>query len=225
MGTENFTEKAPCIDIATGRLLLKYATKEESARAKDELWVQFKTSYKEGHCTKCKSWHLFDLSGLGLTGNQRLTYRQTHHRSPIGNLRGQEKCAFCKSSDGVPKTIFKDLIRAQQVIDSLTEPLGYPLWAYMCPHGNGVHLTKNMHKQSIGSVAQKFITQTTYEIVEVKAPPKAVAFTSPTLASSPLKKSYTEEKKIVCQFCGYKLNQDPKLLCAFCGKAGPYETV
>ncbi len=30
MGIENFTEKAPCIDIATGRLLLKYATKEES---------------------------------------------------------------------------------------------------------------------------------------------------------------------------------------------------
>lgn len=109
MGTENFTEKAPCIDIATGRLLLKYATKEESARAKDELWVQFKTSYKEGHCTECKSWHLFDLSGLGLTGNQRLTYRQTHHRSPIGNRRGQENALFAKALTGFQKQFSKTL--------------------------------------------------------------------------------------------------------------------
>ena len=234
MDIKKSTEKVPCIEVSTSLLFLKYETKDEVLRVKDELWTKSKASYKERLCTDCNSWHLFDIFGHGLTGNQRLTYRQTHHREPIGDHRGREKCSFCKSTSGKSKTIFENLLEAQQVIDSLTEPLEYPLWAYKCPHGHGIHLTKKAHEQSIGLVSQKGVTRTTYEIVEVRPSAQVLASVKPPIfnrsennqsdsISSPAKVS-SEMTRIVCQSCGYKLNRDPRLKCAYCGQPGPYDT-
>lgn len=224
----------PCIEVSTSLLFLKYETKDEVLRIKDELWTKSKASYKERLCTGCNSWHLFDDFGRGLTGNQRLTYRQTHHRELIGDHRGRGKCSFCKGTSGKSKTIFENLLEAQQVIDSLTERLEYPLWAYKCPHGHGTHLTKKAQEQSIGLISQKGVTRTTYEIVEVRTPAQILAPVNPPthnrieknksdFISSPAKVS-TEMGRIVCQSCGYKLNRDPLLKCAFCGQPGPYDT-
>jgi len=216
--------KIPCIDISTGLLLLKYDSKDEATFEKNEQWSILKVSWNERFCAECQSWHLFDAQGLGRTGNQRLTYRQTRLRVQVGNLKGKRKCASCISSHGGAKTIFTDLKEAQSVIDSLTVLLEQPLWAYKCPQGPGIHLTKNAHLQSIGLVQQKYSVETEYKIVEVNRPLKiSASVPKPNLEASNLHAKRTT--RIVCESCGYKGNQDATLKCAWCEKLGPYATI
>jgi hypothetical protein len=216
--------KIPCIDISTSLLYLSFKSEDNALLAKNEFWAKSKISLNERYCSKCENWHLFDSQGLGLTSNQRLTYKQTRYRERTGDFKGRQKCTSCQSSTGSAKTIFTDLQEAQNVIDSLSELLEYPLWAYKCPYGKGVHLTKSEHVKSIGLIKQKFLTKLEYEIEEVQSSKKLVkqdAHMKPLITTSKI----NEVVQIICKSCGYKLNLDENLKCAFCSALGPYEKV
>ena len=67
-------------------------------------------------------------------------------------------CPRCVGSDGMKKVSYTNISDAQNYINSISVRVDYPLAAYNCPHGNGVHLTKNVHLkpgQQVGLVFQE----------------------------------------------------------------------
>lgn len=209
----NFAEtahgKLPCIDYSTKFLLLRYQSESDAIDARENLWSIASISSSEDYCTKCGNYHLYDLYGLGLTSTKRLDVRVSFEREPISRYVRREICPECVSSDGRPKTVFTDLIDAQDAIDSLNINLDSPQWAYECPIGKGVHLTtkaasRNSDKQ-LGKISQKYLSKTNYEITEVPSRKNAQARTTlnqakilraETLAGKLAIKLKTEQKAI-----------------------------
>ena len=54
-----------------------------------------------------------------------------------------EKCEYCRGKDGKNKDIYKTLEYAMDTIKYLEKERNIYLNPYLCPYGNGYHLTKN----------------------------------------------------------------------------------
>jgi hypothetical protein len=54
-----------------------------------------------------------------------------------------KKCEYCKGKDGKNKDIYETLEYAMDTIEHLEKERNIYLNPYLCPHGNGYHLTKN----------------------------------------------------------------------------------
>jgi hypothetical protein len=169
--------KLPCFDIWTKFLLLRYQLQKDAIDARENLWSVASISSSEAYCSKCGNFHLYDINGFGLTSRERLDVHVSYEREPISRYIRREICPECISSNGTPKTIFMDLKDAQDAIDSLTVNLDSPQWAYECPIGNGIHLTKVAPKNSdgqLGKISQKYLSKMTFEVTEVPPPPQSL---------------------------------------------------
>ncbi len=169
--------KLPCFDMWTKFLLLRYQLQKDAIDARENLWSVASISSSEAHCSKCGNFHLYDINGFGLTSRERLDVHVSYEREPISSYVRREICPECISSNGAPKTIFKDLKDAQDAIDSLTVNLDSPQWPYECPIGNGIHLTKVAPKNSdgqLGKISQKYLSKMTFEVTEVPSPPQSL---------------------------------------------------
>jgi hypothetical protein len=141
------------------------------------------------------------------------------------------------SSNGIPKAIFPDLEEAQHDLEHLGFEVKHPMYAYRCPDGMGIHLTKQEPRANnyLGVVMQKKLAKTFREkkkfnknSVEKRTeqPIKIVKSELPKNQDTIDKtKNEPQTRKFKCMSCGWKNNYDAKLKCALCNEFGPYENL
>ena len=148
----------PCFDDLTKKTYLSYSSRDDAIRACEDLWSTSSKSTSIKKCERCLKYHLLDALGFGLTSGEKLDLDE--HKS--GTTQSADlirpKCSKCLSSDQKAKTIFKNYSDAQDYINSLPMRIDHGFAAYNCPHGNGIHLTKNTllkRNQQIGLIYQE----------------------------------------------------------------------
>ena len=222
-----------CKDIFSEFLFLYFSTEAKAKIYSDQLWDTASISSSPIRCNKCSKFHLVDINGLRLVSDEEKTYRydsSTRKRMPL------KRCQSCLSSNGIPKAIFPDLEEAQHDLEHLGFEVKHPMYAYRCPHGMGIHLTKQEPTRAsnyLGAVLQKKLAKTLREKERSLKNPVEKRSESPvenvkSLPSS--EKTEVDKKteksfsgKFKCLSCGWKNNYDTKLKCAWCQELGPYE--
>ena len=118
----------------------------------------------------------------------------------------RSRCPNCRSGTGDSKAIFESVAEAQAALDDLRVRIPHILDAYYCPHGNGIHLTKQSPRRFGEHVAALFQRKSTEQVPATE---------STLVPGQPFK----------CVSCGYTRNLRSDLKCAWCGELGPYERV
>jgi predicted Zn-ribbon and HTH transcriptional regulator len=112
-----------CASSKTGRPLSEYDSKAEAQSAAKYANKNFQNSnvvpYK---CSKCGFWHL----------------------SPAERQTDSKTCTICRGSDGKLKEAYATERDALRRAGLLRKEQGVKLSVYVCEHGNGWHLTKNI---------------------------------------------------------------------------------
>jgi hypothetical protein len=159
----------PCFGRLTGYLLLSYKARQDAVIARDKLWAVSKNSTSERMCSKCNTYHLFDSLGLPVESKEKVVAHIYAERIRDSDMGGRKKCPVCISATGEKKTVFTNLVDAQNMINSLKIDLDGPQRAYDCPEGHGIHLTKllirDRDNKSTMEISQEFQTNTVYEIM------------------------------------------------------------
>ena len=158
----------PCFGRLTGYLLLSYKTKQDAIIAREKLWVVSLISTSERQCLKCNTYHLFDTLGLPVESKEKVVALHYAERIKDIDVGGRKKCPVCISATGERKTVFTDLVDAQNMINSLKKDLDGPQRSYDCPEGHGIHLTKLIRDRGnklAVEISQEFQTKTVYEIM------------------------------------------------------------
>lgn len=224
---------APCKDMFSDFLFLYFSTEAKAKIYSDQLWDTASISSSPIRCNKCSKFHLVDINGLRLVGNEEKIYKydsSTRKRIPL------ERCQSCLSSNGIPKAIFPNLEKAQLDLEYLGFEVKHLMYAYKCPHGRGIHLTKQeptRTKNYLGVVLQKKFAKalrekekpvTTYVEKRTENQAKNIKLEPITDQSEIDKKVKSSlSGKFKCLSCGWKNNYETKSKCGWCQELGPYE--
>lgn len=225
----------PCKDMFSEFLFLHFKSEALAKTYSDQLWDTASISSSPNKCHACSYFHLLDVNGLRLLSSEEKIYKYdstTKKRIPL------KRCQSCLSSTGIPKAIFTNLEEAQRDLEHLGFEVKHPMYAYRCPHGMGIHLTKQEPTKTsryLGIILQNKLAKTLRDrnksatlntekvnvenIVATKAEPKK---------DLPIPVSKAENSlppKFHCLSCGYKNNYDSELKCAWCNELGPYERI
>jgi hypothetical protein len=226
---------APCKDMFSDFLFLYFSTEAEAKIYSDQLWDTASISSSPIRCNKCSKFHLVDINGLRLVSDEEKTYKydsSTRKRIPL------KRCQSCLSSNGIPKAIFSDIEEAQLDLEHLGFEVKHPMYAYKCPHGMGIHLTKQEPtgaRSYLGLVLQKKFAKSLREKEKPikNAVEKRTEDHARNIKSEPItdqaeidKKSESSSSgKFKCLSCGWRNNYETTLKCAWCQELGPYEKV
>lgn len=203
--TTKIKSRQECKEQTSDFLLLTYSKIERAILYREELWNSSLTSSKEYLCDQCNKFHLRDIHGIPLASKQKNFERPNLPKK--NNIRmDRERCSLCKSSELNPKAIFKDLLDAKSSLDNLSIAIKYEMYAYFCPHGNGIHLTKSLPKragQYVASIKQSAYSKSTANIqkkdVQEKIP------TAPKIHKKKKIQCVPKSGEFHCSECGYQL--------------------
>lgn len=164
--TPKIKSKQVCKEQTSDFLLLTYSKVEQAISYREELWNSSLTSSKEYLCDQCNNFHLRDIHGIPLASKMKF-YEKPDSLENNNIKKERERCSFCKSSDLNTKAIFNDLLDAKSSLNNLSIAIKYEMYAYFCPYGNGIHLTKSLPKragQYIAALKQSNITNNSLNI-------------------------------------------------------------
>ena len=196
-----------CTDRTTGLALISFKAESAATLETEALWNTSSVSTSVVLCERCSLFHLLDEQGLPLVEKSRraacLSEEEGAHESA---RQVRSRCPNCRSGTGDSKAIFKSVAEAQAALDDLRVRIPHILDAYYCPHGNGIHLTKQSPRRFGEHVAALFQRKSTEQVPATE---------STLVPGQPFK----------CVSCGYTRNLRSDLKCAWCGELGPYERV
>lgn len=223
----------PCKDMFSEYLFLYFESEALAKTYSDQLWDTASISSSSTKCHVCSYFHLVDINGLRLVSTEEKIYKYDSSTKKRTSLK---RCESCVSSNGIPKAIFPDLEEAQHDLEHLGFEVKHPMYAYRCPHGMGIHLTKQEPIRAsnyLGVVLQKKLAKALREKERSLKNPveKRTESSVENVKSLPSSEKTEVDKKtekslsgkFKCLSCGWKNNYDTKLKCAWCQKLGPYE--
>jgi hypothetical protein len=203
--TTKIKSKQECKEQTSDFLLLTYSKIEQAILYREELWNSSLTSSKEYLCDQCNKFHLRDIHGIPLASKQKFFERPDLLKN--NNIRKErERCSLCKSSELYPKAIFNDLLDAKSSLNNLSIAIKYEMYAYFCPHGNGIHLTKSLPKragQYVAALKQSVYSKSTASIQKQDVSEKTPA--APKIHKKKKIQCVPKSGKFHCSECDYQL--------------------
>jgi hypothetical protein len=224
---------APCKELTSDFLLLTFKVIDSAIIYREQLWDSASISTKVFLCRKCSKYHLHDVQGLPIAGKETFnSLALSLEDKPY--LEKRYRCSSCTSSEAKPKAIFNDLLDAQRSLDQLSIDVTHTMYAYICPIGEGLHLTKSAPRNTSGHIGalrqSRFNSKKTAQPTESSLEPKVLSKkiktvpdrTLETITSAHKQESH-KEKRLICLSCNYKLNLYSDRKCAMCESFGPYD--
>jgi hypothetical protein len=224
---------APCKELTSDFLLLTFKSIDSAIIYREQLWDSASISTKVFLCRKCSKYHLHDIQGLPIAGKETfISLALSLEDKPY--LERRYRCSSCTSSEAKPKAIFNDLLDAQRSLDQLSIDVTHTMYAYICPMGEGLHLTKSAPRKTSGHIGtlrqSRFNSKKTALPTASSLEPKVLSKKIETDSDQILqtirtanKQESHKEKRLICLSCNYKLNLYPDRKCAMCENFGPYE--